>query len=204
MALMELIRARRSVRRFADRPVERRLIETCLEAARLAPSAENAQPWRFVVVDDPETRARLARAAFSGVYRATRFAARAPVIVAVLAKPDIVANRLGRAIQGTKYYLIDCGIACQQFVLQATELGLGVCYIGWYSKRGVRKTLQAPRSHDIVVLLAVGYPEGPSGKPKPRKDLYGLVSYNRFGARLPETAQPSPGQKQTEVEAKTG
>jgi nitroreductase len=183
MELMDLIRARRSVRRYADRPVERALIEQCLEAARLAPSAENAQPWRFVVVDDPHARERLARAAFSGIYRPTRFAAKAPVIVAVLAKPDILANRLGRAIQGTKYYLIDCGIACQQFVLQATELGLGVCYIGWYSKRGVRTALQVPRSHDIVVLLAVGYPEGQPEKHKPRKELYDLVSYNNFGDR---------------------
>ena len=183
MGLMELIRARRSVRRYAERPVERAVIEECLEAARLAPSAENAQPWRFVVVDDAEAKARLAAAAFSGVYRPTRFAAKAPVLIAVLAKPDIVANRLGTAIQGTKYYLIDCGIACQQFVLRATELGLGVCYIGWYSKRGVRKALQVPRSHDIVVLLSVGYPAGGSGKPKPRKQLYDLVSYNRFGGK---------------------
>ena len=181
MGLMDLIRARRSVRRYADRPVERALLEECLEAARLAPSAENAQPWRFVVVDDPAVKERLAGAAFSGVYRPTRFAAKAPAIIAVLAKPDIVANRLGRAIQGTKYYLIDCGIACQQLVLRATELGLGVCYIGWYSKRGVRKALQVPRSHDIVVLLAVGYPEGEPGKEKPKKPLHELVSYNRFG-----------------------
>jgi nitroreductase len=183
MELMDLIRARRSVRRYADRPVERALIEQCLEAARLAPSAENTQPWRFIVVDDPDARERLARAAFSGIYRPTRFAAKAPVIVAVLAKPDILANRLGRAVQGTKYYLIDCGIACQQFVLRATELGLGVCYIGWYSKRGVRKALQVPRSHDIVVLLAVGYQEGSSGKERTRKELYELVSYNRFSGR---------------------
>jgi len=183
MGLMDLIRARRSVRRYADRPVERRLIEECLEAARWAPSAENVQPWRFVVVDDPEVKERLAKAAFSGVYRPTRFAAKAPVIVAVLAKPDIIANRLGRAIQGTKYYLIDCGIACQQFVLRATELGLGVCYIGWYSKRGVRKALQVPRSHDVVVLLAVGYPESQPQKARSRRELYDLVSYNRFGQR---------------------
>jgi nitroreductase len=183
MGLMELIRARRSVRRYAERAVERSEIEECLEAARLAPSAENAQPWRFVVVDNPQVKERLAAAAFSGVYRPTRFAAKAPAIVAVLAKPDIIANRLGRAIQGTKYYLIDCGIACQQFVLRATELGLGVCYIGWYSKRGVRRVLQVPRSHDIVVLLAVGYPSGEPHKQRPRKELYDLVSYNRFGAR---------------------
>jgi nitroreductase len=181
MGLMDLIRARRSVRRYADRPVERAVLEECLEAARLAPSAENVQPWRFVVVDDPAARKRLAEAAFSGVYRPTRFAARAPAIIAVLAKPDIIANRLGRAIQGTKYYLIDCGIACQQLVLRATELGLGVCYIGWYSKRGVRKALQVPRSHDIVVLLAVGYPAGEPGKERTRRPLRELVSYNRFG-----------------------
>jgi nitroreductase len=183
MGLMELIRARRSVRRYAERAVDRSVIEECLEAARLAPSAENAQPWRFVVVDDPQVKARLAAAAFSGVYRPTRFVAKAPAIVAVLAKPDIIANRLGRAVQGTKYYLIDCGIACQQFVLRATELGLGVCYIGWYSKRGVRRVLQVPRSHDIVVLLAVGYPSGEPHKPRPKKELCDLVSYNRFGAR---------------------
>jgi nitroreductase len=183
MSLMDLIRARRSVRRYAERPVERAVLHECLEAARLAPSAENAQPWRFVVVDDPQIKARLADAAFSGIYRPTRFAAKAPVIVAVLAKPDIVANRLGRAVQGTKYYLIDCGIASQQFVLRATELGLGVCCIGWYGKRGVRKALHVPRSHDIALLLAVGYPDAAPSRPKPRKPLRELVSYNRFGDR---------------------
>ncbi|MDZ7414404.1 MAG: nitroreductase family protein, partial [candidate division KSB1 bacterium] len=97
------MRTRRSIRKFVDRPVEREKILACIEAARWAPSAEHVQPWRFIVVDDAELKDRLARTAFSGIYSATRWAARAPVLIALLARPDLIANRLGARLQGTHY-----------------------------------------------------------------------------------------------------
>lgn len=180
MTLSEIILKRRSIRKFLDRPVEREKIEACLEAARLAPSAENVQPWRFIVVDDAEVRQRLAEEAFSGIYKASRFGARAPVLIVILARPGIVANRLGKAIQGTQYYLLDIGIAGEHLVLAATEMGLGSCWVGWFSKRGVRKVFAIPRKYDVVAMIALGYPDPTHLAPKRKKGLSDIVRYNKF------------------------
>jgi nitroreductase len=183
MTLSEIMLKRRSVRKFldgAEGAVEREKIEACLEAARLAPSANNVQPWRFLVVDDPELKERLAEAAFSGIYRICRFAARAPVIVVILAKPDVVANKLGKAIQGTQFYMLDIGIAGEHFVLAATELGLGTCWLGWFSKKGVRNLFSIPRKYDVVAMIAVGYPDPSQLGPKNKKPLSEIVRYNKF------------------------
>jgi nitroreductase len=183
MTLSEIILKRRSVRKFldgAEGAVEREKIEACLEAARLAPSANNVQPWRFIVVDDPELKERLAEEAFSGIYSLCRFAARAPVIVIILAQPDVIANKLGKAVQGTQFYLLDIGICGEHFVLAATELGLGTCWIGWFSKKGVRKLLSIPRKYDVVAMIAVGYPAPSQLGPKNKKPLSEIVRYNKF------------------------
>ncbi len=117
--------------------MEKEKLQACLESARIAPSAHNAQSWRFLVIDDPEIKARYAEKAFSGIYKMTRSAARAPVLVLVLARLDVLANRLGRQVQGVNFYLLDLGIAGEHFVLQAEELGLSTCWIGWFN---IRKT----------------------------------------------------------------
>ncbi len=179
--LSEIILKRRSVRKFLDRAVEREKVEACLEAARLAPSADNVQPWRFIVVDDPQVRERLGEAAFSGVYRLCRFVARAPIVIVILAHPDVVANKLGKFIQGTQYYLLDIGIAGEHLVLAATEMGLGTCWIGWFSKKGVRKLFGIPRKYDVVAMIALGYPDPTQLGPKKKKTLREIVRYNEFG-----------------------
>ena len=76
---MKLVEGRRSIRRFSPQPLERESLQLCLEAARLAPSAENAQPWRFLVIDDPQVKKRFSDEAFSGIYKVSAFAASAPV-----------------------------------------------------------------------------------------------------------------------------
>jgi nitroreductase len=157
--------------------VEREKIELCLEAARLAPSACNAQPWKFVVADDPELKARLARAAFSGIFSMNSFAARAPAIVAALALPGSFLPRLAGSLQGKQYRLIDLGIACEHFILQAAELGLGTCWIGWFDARKVKKLLDPAVKGDPVALIAVGYPaEEPP--PAPRKAMGEMGVFN--------------------------
>ncbi|HEK85757.1 MAG TPA: hypothetical protein ENO29_05340 [Candidatus Aminicenantes bacterium] len=181
MSLDEIIRQRRSIRRYLSKPVEREKIIACLEAARLAPSAENSQPWRFLVIDDSELKVKVAEKAFSGIYSMCRFAAQAPVLVLLLAKPDILANRLGKLIQGTQFYLLDVGIAGEHFVLKAEELGLGSCWIGWFNQRAVRKLLRIPRGFHLVAIIAVGYPEKrPTGEHL-RKPLEEIAWFNRLG-----------------------
>ena len=96
-AFMEIVRSRRSIRRYLPQPLEREKVLDCLEAARLAPSASNVQPWRFIVVDRPDLKDRLAREAFSGIYKASMFAAQAPVIVVVLAREGSCSRKRSKA-----------------------------------------------------------------------------------------------------------
>lgn len=177
--LNALIRSRRSIRRFLPDPVERDKIIACLEAARLAPSAENAQPWRFLVIDDPELKATVAGEAFSGVYGMTKFAAQAPVLVVVLASLDLLAHRLGRRIQGTQFYLIDIGIAGEHFVLKAEEQGLATCWIGWFNARRVRKALHIPRKYKIVSLFPLGYAASRPPSETKRRALEEIAWFNK-------------------------
>ncbi len=175
----QLVRNRRSVRKFLDRPVERDKILACIEAARLAPSASNVQPWRFLIIDDPALKARFAAGVFSGIYSPTRFAAKAPVLVLLLARLDFVANRLGRQVQGISFYLIDSGIAGEHLVLQAEELGLGTCWIGWFSLKKARRFFCIPRKYKIVAMLALGYHDLKPQDDKPRKTLEEIAWFNR-------------------------
>jgi len=138
----ELVKSRRSIRRYLDKPVEREKVLTCIEAARLAPSADNVQPWRFLIIDDPELKTQYAKEIFSGIYSISKFAEKAPVLIVILARLDIIANRIGKQIQNIQYYLLDIGIAGEHIVLQAQELGLGTCWIGWFNIRKARKFLK--------------------------------------------------------------
>lgn len=178
--LQELIRERRSVRRYLKTPIPREDILTCLEAARLAPSAQNVQPARFIVIDDPKLKEEFSEAVFSGIYAPTKFAAKAAALILVLSKPDIVANRLGKQVQGVAFHLIDIGIAGEHLVLAAQELGIGTCWIGWFSPRRARRFFKLPRAYKPVVILAMGYPELPGPHPRPRKALDDVAWFNQF------------------------
>src|SRR4030043_931437 len=153
MALLDLIKHRKSVRDFLDRPVEREKIMMCLEAARLAPSASNSQPWRFIVVDDRELKNKLCAAAFGGMYRVNSFCRTAPVIVVVISEKSNFLARIGGMFRGTKYYLIDIGVAVEHFVSGAEDLELGTCWIGWFNERAVKSVLGIPQDKKIDILI---------------------------------------------------
>ena len=178
--LQKLIHQRRSVRKYLDRPVEREKILTCLEAARLAPSADNVQPWRFLVIDDPEVREAFSREVFSGIYSYTKFAKKAPVLILILGRLDVLANRMGKKIQNISYFLIDTGIAGEHIVLQAQELGIGTCWIGWFNTRKARKFFKIPKKYKIVSLMALGDYEQKPPREKKRKPLEEIVWFNTF------------------------
>ncbi len=180
MSVKELIAQRRSIRRYLDKPVEREKILTCLEAARLAPSADNVQPWRFLVIDDLTLKDKLTKEIFSGIYSVSKFAAKAPVLIMILARLDILANRIGKQIQGVHFYLLDVGIAGEHIVLQAEELGLGTCWIGWFNSRKARKVLNIPRKYKIVSILSLGYYEQKPQKEKKRKSLEEIAWFNQI------------------------
>ena len=174
----KIVRGRRSIRRFLPAPVEREKLLACLEAARLAPSAHNAQPWRFIVVDDPGLKERLAAAAFSGIYSGSKFAAQAPVILVLLARTKFIAHGLGGQLQNVPFHLLDIGIAGEHIVLQAEELGLATCWMGWFNYRKVRKLLAIPRKYKIIAVMPVGYAEKRPRREPPRRTLEEIVTYN--------------------------
>jgi len=181
MLLLDLIQKRKSVRDFLERPVEREKIMTCLEAARLAPSECNSQPWKFIVVDDKQLKNKLCRAAFSGIYSINSFCKKAPVIVVVISEKSKFLARIGGVFRGTKYYLIDIGIACEHFVLEAEDLGLGTCWIGWFNEQAVKSTLNIPQNKKIDILIALGYYEreklGPEHIKEPVEKIASFNSY---------------------------
>jgi nitroreductase len=177
---LKLAKSRKSIRKFSEQKVERESIITCIEAARVAPSAENVQPWRFIVLDERESILEFGTEAFSGIYRYSKWAMKAPVIICVAAKLDVLANRIGKEIQGTAFYLIDIGIAGEHLVLQAQELGLGTCWIGWFNAKKSAKILNLPKQWRLVSLVALGYPKKSYFKNRERKSLEEIVYFNNF------------------------
>lgn len=178
----ELVRRRRSCRRYElSRPVPRALLDQCLDAARLAPSACNRQPWRFIVVDEPALLAALRaegkRAGIPHPWWDT-----VPVFVVVCAQLDLLAHRVAPMVSGIPYYLIDIGIAGEHFVLAAESLGLGTCWIGWFNERSVKRVLHLPRSFRPVSLITVGWPAlPPAERPEPaREELQDIRRWNRW------------------------
>jgi nitroreductase len=181
MALLDLIKQRKSVRDFLDRPVEQDKIMMCLEAARLAPSASNSQPWRFIVVDDKELKDKLCDAAFGGLYLVNSFCKTAPVMVAVVSEKSKFLTRIGGMFRGTKYYLIDIGIACEHFVLEAEDLGLGTCWIGWFNEGGVKSVLGIPKEKKIDIQIALGYYDREKlGTEHGREPMDKIASFNSY------------------------
>ncbi len=185
-AFQTLELCRRSVRRYAERPVPDEAIVSILESARQAPSAENSQPWCFVVVRDPAVRQRVARASFSGIFSATRFAGRAPALIALCARRGS-ATEAAKAVKDRAMYQLDCGIAGEHLVLRAAELGLGTCWIGWFNRRAARRALRIPFHVQVVAFIAVGYPVADAApRPRKRRALSSMASLDSWGTKYPE------------------
>lgn len=155
--LIQLISSRRSCRNYFEQDVPDELIEKCLEAARLAPSACNKQPWRFVVVKDAQLRGSICR---EGILPGLPmpWLNEVPVIIAICAKMEIITHKLAKFISKVDYSPIDIGIAGEHFVLAAESLGLGSCWIGWFKEKAIKRILNIPRNIKVVSLLSLGYP----------------------------------------------
>lgn len=149
-----------------------------MEAARLAPSACNSQPWKFIIIDDVKFKNSLCDKIFSGVYKSNMFAKQAPVIVVVISKKGNFMSKVGNLVRDTRFYLVDIGIAVEHFLLQATELGLGTCWMGWFNEAETKKALSLPKSTKIDVIFPIGYPAQPFRK-KIRKPLNEISKYLR-------------------------
>ncbi len=144
MDFSRLITRRQSVRKYADRPVPEELLEHLIEAVRLSPSASNSQPWRLILVTEPALKDRVARATFSRLVSFNRFAVQAPVLAVLVVEKPKVITQIGGRLKDRDFPLIDIGIAAAHFCLQAADLGLGTCMLGWFDEPRIREMLHIP------------------------------------------------------------
>jgi len=181
MIFNELIHSRQSIRRYSDKPVETEKLNHCLEAARMAPSASNGQPWKFIIVDQEPLRTQVAKATFSDIKLINKFTLQAPVLVVIVIEKAKLITRLAMLVKKKEWPLIDIGITAEHFCLQAAELGLGTCMIGWFEEDKIKKLLQIPSEKSIGLVISLGYPaEGYPQRTKIRKPMEEIVQYNRY------------------------
>ena len=158
-------------------PVSREDVLKCLEAARMAPSACNSQPWKFIVVDDKEKLMEMADAAEGlGMNKFTRGV---PVMVAVVLEKMNATARLGSLLKHKDYSMLDLGMAVEHFCLQAADLGLGTCIMGWFDEKRIARLLGVPRRKRISLIISLGYPENPTRR-KVRKPVEEMSSWNSY------------------------
>ncbi|MDY0101404.1 MAG: nitroreductase family protein [Lentimicrobium sp.] len=181
MSFHELILARQSVRKYCSTPVETEKINQCLEAARLAPSASNSQPWKFIVVNEEPLRAEVAKATFTDIQLINKFTLQAPVMVVIVIEKARWFTRLAMQVKNKEWPLIDIGITATHFCLRATELGLGTCMIGWFDEKKIKKILNIPKSKTIGLVISMGYPvEGYKLRTKVRKNAEEMTCWNTY------------------------
>lgn len=180
MSFIDLIKKRRSIRKFADTKVDRALVEKCLEAARLSPSACNAQPWKFIVVDNPELKEKVAHESYGIFDSFNKFTHQAPVMVVVVTEKANLTSQMGALIKKIQYPFIDIGIAAEHFCLQAAELGLGTCMIGWFNEKPLKEILSIPKSKKVVLMIALGYPAVEKEVEKKRKPMDEMSSFDSY------------------------
>ena len=168
MDILELVRTRRSVRQYTNEPVSEEDMNKILEAGRWAPSANNSQPWEFVVLRSREVRKELA-----GTLTWGRFLSQAALGIVVVIDETASSNPVE-----------DGAAATQNMLLEAHSLGLGACWIGAYGsayEANARKVLNVPEHKRLVSIITIGYPaEAPH---KTRKPLVKLVFTDEYGKR---------------------
>lgn len=179
MKFIDLVLSRQSDRAYSNQPVHREDIVTCIKAARLAPSASNSQPWTFIIVDQPELKDQVASATWSKLVKFNKFTHQAhALVVMVLEKPRMI-TRIGGAVKNREFPLIDIGIAAEHFCLQAAELGLGTCMMGWFNEKKVKNLLKIPKNKRLALVISIGYPNG-KHREKIRKPMEEICTFNRY------------------------
>ena len=180
MDFLKLVSSRQSVRAFdPERPVEKEKIDRIIEAARLAPSACNAQPWSFVLVDEPELKNKIADTTSSRVLGINHFTKQAPIHLLVVEEKVNLSSGVGGWIKNKDYAQLDLGIVTAHIVLAAEAEGLGTCIVGWFDEDKVRDLLHIPSSKRVWLDIVIGYGTQPLRKKK-RKSVDKILSYNKY------------------------
>lgn len=166
MEVMEAIKARYSVRKYARKPVEPDKLDRIMEAGRLAPTASNQQLNKHILVTDPDLIAQMVDACEGQKWIAT-----APAVLVECASGDrtMICGQSARSMDGA--------IAMSYMTLQAVSEGLQFCWLGWFQPDRVRALLHIPEEYVIIAVAPMGYPET-EGHPSPKKDPAEVIIYN--------------------------
>jgi nitroreductase len=178
-SLLELAEKRQSDRAYLDCPVEPEKLHRILEAARFAPSACNAQPWKIIVVDNQELKNRIADATSNRVLGFNHFTKQAPVHLVVVEEPANFTSRFGGWSKKKHYPHIDIGILAGHIALAAADEDLGTCIVGWFDEDKIHALLKIPKNRRVVLVILLGYPAGVH-RTKKRKLLPEIVSHNDY------------------------
>lgn len=168
MEVFEAIEKRRSIRKYKPSGISNEYLKKILEAARLAPSAGNRQPWRFVVVRNSDRKKLLAEAAQNQMF---------------LADAGVIIVALADAEASLKWFKQDVMIAMEHMVLASTSLGYGTCWIGAFEEEQVKQLLGVPERIAVVALLPIGVPDEKPQR-KPRKDFGEIFFDEKYGKPL--------------------
>jgi nitroreductase len=167
MSLVAVITSRRSIRKYKPERVSQATLERILEAGRLAPSADNEQPWHFIVVTDLETKDKLSTGRWNSFVRDSAF--------------TVIGCAYAGTTHSRKWSTIDTAIALQNMVIAAWSLGVGSCWIGDFEEAEVKRILAVPRDWRIVALISFGYPDEKPSMTS-RKPMKEIATYNKFSS----------------------
>ena len=184
MELLEAIKKRRSVRKFTDYYVTDNEIKEILEAARLAPSWANTQPWEFIIVRDGETIKEIT-GTYSKTNPAKSCSETASALIVVCAKTKVSGFKDGQ--MRTKFpdwFMFDIGLAVQNLSLRAHDLGLGSVIVGSLDHDACKKIVQLPDGYEIVAVLPIGKPLDKDKEGPKKKELKEFVHLNVYGERF--------------------
>jgi nitroreductase len=182
MDILEAINKRQSIRAYKTLPVDDKILNTILDAGRLAPSWANSQTWRFIVVKDRNIIAQLLENAVAPGNRASNSFKQAPVVIAACAELNNAGFRDGQPTtdKGGYWYMFDAGLAMENMVLTATSFGLGTVFVGRMDSKKAESILDVPSGFACVILMVLGYPDEQPVR-RPRKELSEIVFQNKFG-----------------------
>lgn len=176
---LNLIIERQSDRKYSEKQIEKEILGRIIEAGRMAPSACNAQPWKFVVVTEPELIVKVAETASSKLLGMNGFVGQAQTIIVIVREKPNLTSKVGATLKNKDYSLIDLGIATENICLQSKAEGVGSCIIGWFDEREIRRLLSIPRTKRVELLITLGYSLSDQ-REKRRKPEEEVVSYNKY------------------------
>ncbi|HBP26292.1 MAG TPA: NAD(P)H nitroreductase [Acholeplasmatales bacterium] len=167
MNFLDLAIKRESCRRYSPKPVEREKLEAMVEAARLAPSAVNSQPWFVHVVTDPVLLPKVVAATQIG--GANLFVKQAKALLIVTEEGESLLSKAVNRHKERDFTSVDIGIFAAHLVLCAASMDLGTCILGWFSEKKIQAALGLDKSTKVRLAIAVGYPKSPDLRRKVRK-----------------------------------